>query len=83
MCVLINMNMLPLPIIAVGRNLLLKEFFGKNHSFGDVVHAVLVPSVLLEGAFADTVEALIFRVLYDRVDHPLNVINEGIVANES
>jgi len=77
------MNMLPLPIIAVGRNLLLKEFFGKNHSFSDVVHAVFISSVLLKGASADSVEAVIFRVLYDRVDHPLNVIYEWIVANES
>jgi hypothetical protein len=77
------MNMLPLPIIAVGRNLLLKEFFGKNHSFSDVVHAMLISSVFLEGASANSVEAVIFRVLYDRVDHPLNIIYEWIVSNKS
>jgi hypothetical protein len=44
---------------------------------------VLVSSVFQKGTSADTVEALIFWVLYNRVDHPLNVIDEGVVANES
>ena len=81
MSVFVNMNVLPLPIIDIRRDLGSKEVISLSHSSSHVIHAVLLALILFVGTSAYSVELFILRVCLKSVDHSLNEVNEWVVSN--
>lgn len=81
MSIFIDMHMLPQPVITFRRDLIHKEIVGLCHCFDQVIQAMLLALVVRESTFADPVEIRILRILFECMNHSLDVINEWIITH--
>jgi hypothetical protein len=81
MGIFVYMDMLPDPVVAPRRYLFDEEFVCLGHCLSYVVHALLRALVFREGSIANSVETGIFGLLFKSVQHSLDVVNKGIIAD--